>query len=171
MPREKVKKMSDKCLLLKTPDSRCFFTEEKNYPLLVEFGRTFNAEISVVKTKTQVQVLELPDLAKMICNQKPVECPPYDILETKLPSTKELDTNRQEKIKKTREITNFIRAELLGGKIVSSPELEQKYPETKKGSISNYITRTKRELQAQGHHIVKVKPGCYRIAPELKPDF
>ena len=56
-----------KCLLLETKDKRKFFTHEKNFLQLIEFSRTFNAEISVVKME-QTELLDLKDLAPAICD-------------------------------------------------------------------------------------------------------
>ncbi len=71
------------CLMLKTPDERCFFTLKNNYPQLIEFARTYGAQISVVKA-SNVQVLELEDLAKSICNQEEQTKPEYEIVEIKI---------------------------------------------------------------------------------------
>lgn len=166
-PKEKIKKMASKCLLLKTPDNRCFFTEEKHFPLLVEFGRTFDAEISVVKTQEQVEVLELDDLAKSICNQKITEPTPYDVIEIKLaagPVKKSL-SDRYDKIKKAHELNEVIRAEFLSGKSVSIADLEAKFPDLTKPSLSNHFTRVRRELQTQGYTLVREKVGQYRLIP------
>lgn len=169
--KEKVKKMASKCLLLKTPDDRHFFTEEKNYSLLLEFGRTFDAEISIVKTKDQVEVLDMDDLVKSICTLQKDEHPEYDVVEIKLAAPAKSAAGRQEKLKKTHEVNDFIRAEFLAGKIVSLSGLEEKYTDWSKSALSAHLTRTKRELQAQGHFITRDKQGQYRISPELKPDY
>jgi hypothetical protein len=169
---EKPKKLANKCLLLKTPDQRCFFTEEKNYPLLVEFGRTFDAEISVVKTVDQVEVLELDDLAKTICTQ--VENPAflYEVLEVKLATpVKEVVETRKNKIKQAEEVREHIKEVLMSGKTLTVADLEAKFPETPKVCLVAYFSRMRRRLEAAGHNIVREKPGSYRLANELKHDY
>ena len=169
--KEKAKKMADQCLLLKTPDERLFFTEENNFKLLLEFARTFDAEISVIKTKQAVEMLDMDDLVKSICSPAKTEVAEYSVLEVKLEAPKRASATRYEKLKKTHEVNDFIRAELLAGKIVSLASLEEKYKEWSKSALSSHLTRAKRELQAQGHYITRDKQGQYRLTPELKPDY
>lgn len=165
----KEKKKSNKCLLLKTPDNRCFFTEEKHFPCLIEFGKTFNAEISVVKLKEEIEVLELEDLAKSLCTHPPTEVYPiYEVVETKLVPEAKV---RTDKASQPKEISEFIRTELLAGKTVSLSDLETKYENVKRASLSGYVSRVKWDLTARGYYIVKEKPGKYRMALEMKADY
>lgn len=166
-PKEKPKKLANKCLLLKTPDQRCFFTEEKNYPILVEFGRTFDAEISIVKTKEQVEILELDDLAKSICSQNKSEYPEYEIVETKLSAEiKKTIENRAARLKQAKEVSDYIRGEMMEGKTVALGDLDSKFPQMAKSCLSNYFTRVRRELSSRGHIIKRNKPGQWRIASQ-----
>src|SRR5689334_1065133 len=76
-----------KVLLLKTPDARCFLTFEDNYPMLIEFAKSCEAEISVVKVDPvpKASVLELEDLAKSICDHQQVQVDlNYELLETRI---------------------------------------------------------------------------------------
>jgi hypothetical protein len=167
----KPKKYANQCLLLKTPDRRSFFTEEKNFPVLVEFGRTFDAEISVVKTKEQVEVLDLDDLAKSICSQTEDKQAEYDVLEVKLSApVRETSENRESKLKKAKEVIDQIKTDLRSGKTISLADLESKFPDVAKSSLTNYFTRARRELASQGNNIRREKPGFWRVANELKPD-
>ena len=56
-----------KCLLIQTKDKRKFFTHEKNFVQLIEFSKTFGAEISMVKLE-EGPILELKELAPAICD-------------------------------------------------------------------------------------------------------
>ena len=67
----KKKKKNFKCLMLKTRDNRKYFTHEKNYDYLIEFSRTFGAEVSVVEVE-EAEVLDLEELAPAICDCDPV---------------------------------------------------------------------------------------------------
>lgn len=169
--KEKPKVMASKCLLLKTPDKRCFFTSENNFPMLVEFGRTFGAEISVIRAKQEVEVMELADLAKLICSPPSVTPPEYEVLEIKLAApTNENRITRQDRLKTAREINAHIHAMLLSGKTITLSDLESKFPFLTMRSLSNHLARAKRELQAQGYTIKREKPGQYRITYD-KPDY
>lgn len=61
------KKRSFQCLMIETKDKRNFFTHKKNYMPLIEFAKTFKAQISVVKTN-EAELLDLVDLSSAICN-------------------------------------------------------------------------------------------------------
>jgi hypothetical protein len=155
---------ANKCLLLKTPDQRCFFTDEKNYPTLIEFGKTFGAEISIVNTKELVEIQDLSDLAKSICSETKIEYPAYEVVETKLPAVVNPTTeNRNSKLKQAKEVIDFIRAELLAGNLVSLSMLETRFTNISKSSLSNYFSRAKRELLSQGHDVKREKPGQWII--------
>lgn len=162
--KPKEKKFATKCLLVKTPDQRCFFTEEKNFPVLIEFGRTFDAEISVVSLNAEVEVLDLDDLAKSICGTDPKDHPEYNVVEVKLaaPIKKTLET-RAAKVTQGKTIADYIRQELTAGREMSIAHLEAKFPEVNKPCLSNYFTRTRREMTSQGHRLTRDKQGVWKI--------
>lgn len=155
------------CLMLKTADQRCFFTHKNNYPQLVEFARTCDAEISVVKTKN-VKVLELDDLAKSICNHgKQPSLPQYETVEIKLTKLPEIKTTRSRKmlLSQANIVSNYVKHTFLEQKVVSLSDLENKFSDfgLSKAALCNHITRTRDELQKKGYTIAKVKRGQYQI--------
>ena len=155
----KPKKYANQCLLLKTPDHRHFFTEEKNFPILVEFGKIFDAEISVVKTKEKVEILDLDDLAKSICSKTTDESQGLDceILEIKLSApVRKTTENRTIRLKKAKIIIDEIKTDLKSGKIISLNELENKFSDIAKSSLVNYFTRARREY-------AHVRPNCLMV--------
>jgi len=163
--KEKPKKLASKCLLLKTPDNRCFFTEEKHFPCLIEFGRTFEAEISVVKMKEQVEVLDLGDLAKSICTPSTTEIvPDYEIVETKLVATLKKNSEvRISNLEQGKLVLEYVQSILLAGHLVCAGDLESKFPTINKVKLYSHFTRARREMTAQGHTLKKEKPGTYRL--------
>ena len=77
--------MSIKCLLLETSDKKRFFTLTKNYKQLIEYCKTFNAKMFVVKAEiSRAQILELAKLVPALCD-KNYKCKQIDftVLETK----------------------------------------------------------------------------------------
>jgi hypothetical protein len=69
--------------MIETTDRRKFFTHEKNFPMLIDFAKTFNAEISVVKLE-EGQILDLAELAPALCDagyRRPRSS--YQLIETK----------------------------------------------------------------------------------------
>ncbi len=171
--KDKPKKLASKCLLLKTPDGACFFTEVKHFPCLIEFGRTFEAEISIVQTKEEVEVLELDDLAKSICAPEHETHPEYEVLEIKLNKPqKKSNQSRAAKSEQGRSVVQYIIGEMVSGKTMTNATLESQFPNVTKPCLNNHYTRARRELRAQGHLLKKEKPGTYSIVKKVeKPKY
>jgi hypothetical protein len=62
--------MSIKSLLIKTQTNKKFLTYEKNLPSLIEFAKTFHAEIYLVEHEDDQIVLELKGLIGAICDSE-----------------------------------------------------------------------------------------------------
>ena len=155
------------CLMLKTTDERRFFTSKNNYPQLVEFARTCDAEISVVKAQN-VKVLDLSELAKSICNHgKQVELPQYELVEVKVPKEPEIKVARSRKklLTQANIISAYVKKSFLDSKVVSLSDLETKFSEfgLSKSALCNHITRMRSELKTAGHKVSKIKRGEYRL--------
>lgn len=156
-----------KCLMIKTQDHRQFFTEEDNYIPLIEFSKTFKAEISVVRLVEPTQLLNLAELAPAICdhNYKTIEIPQYELVEVKLPTQ---NRPRQNILKIAAKIQKFIHDRLKTGKTISLAELKQRYAEELSvPALCNHIRKAKADLEKQGHRIVKIG-GAYRMQPAQK---
>lgn len=149
------------CLLIETKDKRKFFTHEKNFHQLIEFSKTFNASISVVKLE-KGPVLDLEQLAPAICNQSKPEKANYEVIETKL-SVK--SRNRLDTLRSAKRIKRYIFETFSHGRVVSLRELKKKF---KKYSLSdaalcNHVRRVKKELEKEGIKIAKVGAGKYKV--------
>ena len=159
MPR----KRNYKCLLVKTRDKRNFFTHEKNLPELIEFSKTFGAEISVVQVK-EAEVLDLVKLGTAICDTAyaPQQRPDYEILETKIPT----QTRKRSRILKTsQKIRDFIKNEFLKGKVVSLQTLKKRFNRHQLTSacLCNHMKVVREELEDEGYSVKKVGGGKYQI--------
>lgn len=161
-----MKKKPVNCLMLKTTDQRCFFTYKYNYPQLVEFARTCDAEISVVKAQN-AKVLDLPELARSICNHgKQVEIPQYELLEVKVPKQEiKVSRTRKKLLTQANIISSYVKKAFLNSKVVSLTDLETKFSEfgLSKSALCNHITRMRKELKKEGRKVLKIKRGEYRI--------
>lgn len=151
-----------KCLLIETKDRRKFFTHEKNFVQLIEFSKTFNAEVSVVRLE-EGPVLELEQLAPAICDpayKKPKV--QYELIETKL--TKNHRT-RNHILRAAKQIRKYITDKFQTREVVSLKELKRKFKRHKltDAALCNHIRRVKEELATQGYKLVKVGAGKYRI--------
>jgi hypothetical protein len=158
--------------MLKTTDQRCFFTHKNNYPQLIEFARTCEAEISVVKTRN-VKVMELGELAKSICNHgKQSQNPQYEVMEVKLGPLPELKTGRTRKrlLAQANAVSSYVKDLFRKNKIVSLAVLENKFSEfgLSKPALCNHIARVRSEMAKEGYTISKIKRGSYQMTkPKL----
>ncbi len=150
------------CLMLKTTDERKFFTHKDNFPQLIEFAKTCKAEISVVKANN-VKVMELPELAKSICNHgTQSDLPQYEVVEVKLP---EVANPRKKLLEHANIIYSYVKDNFLQQKIVSLSDLETEFKDfgLSKAALCNHIARVRTELTDKGYSITKVKRGQYRV--------
>ena len=109
-----------KCLMLKTKDSRKFFTYQKNKPLLEEFSKAFEAEISIVKVD-QDALIDIDQLPNVICNPDYQNNIKYEKINNKPKRT------RKETIKNAQKIQKYIRDQIKKGKSVSLKNLQTKF--------------------------------------------
>lgn len=149
------------CLMIKTKDSRRFFTHEKNYVQLLEFSKTFKAEISVVAVK-EAEVLDLAELAPAICNANYVQNIPAEvrILEVKMPKK---SRNRQRILQNAKEISAHIEEKFLAGTIVSLRDLTVTFNKVTSACLCNHVALIRRKLELEGKQFVKVGGGKYRL--------
>lgn len=149
--------------MLKTADDRCFFTHQNNFPQLIEFARTCDAEISVVKA-SDIKIQDLEDLAKSICDHKPQHpIESYEVLEVKIPLAGKLKP-RQMQLNRAKEVSNYIKGCFLANKGVSLKDLETKFQDLSKPALSNHMTRARKELGNKGYTFLKTGPGKYVLS-------
>jgi hypothetical protein len=152
--------------MLKTTDQRCFFTHKNNYPQLVEFARSCDAEISIVKAQN-VKILDLPELAKSICNHgQQAELPQYELVEVKVPTLPPLkNRSRSNLLMQANIVSSYVKKKLLNSKIVSLTDLENKFSDfgLSKSTLYNHLARVRNELKEEGYEVSKIKPGTYRM--------
>ena len=156
------------CLMLRTADSREFFTHACHFAQLVEFARTCSAEISVVKA-SNVKVQNLPELARAICDHhgNPNKGS-YEVVEIKLSPMGEINSScrtRRKILAQADIISSHVRQELLAGREVSLNDLETKFKDfsLSKPALCNHLARVKRQLTNEGKQIVKLRRGVYKV--------
>lgn len=154
---------SSPVLMLRTADDRRFFTEEGNFPLLIEFSKAVGAEVSVVKTQEPVEVLPLPTLARVFCD------PTYVVGEVDFEVvSQKLAGGRPDGPKPARpgDIRSYITGEMTAGREVSLADLYDRYGSRLSNSaIRNHLTVVRRRLTSQGFSVVRAGVGRYRITP------
>jgi len=149
------------CLMIKTKDHKKFFTYEKNLPQLIEFSKTFGAEISTVQISNEVEVLELEELAPALCEMKSqkVDC---KILEIKLRPK----DNRQNILHRAKKIQKYIQDSLMSGKTVSLKNLVQKYKNQKltTACLCNHFKLIREKMESEGCLFIKTGGGSYKMS-------
>lgn len=152
--------MNEKCLLLRTKDKRKFLTYEKNLPSLIEFSKTFGAEIYEVVPEPGEKVLELKPLTVAICNPEYAGAPQYSKIDKIFPKSKR---NRSTILNDAGKIRSFIKKRLLEGKPVSLKELKDKYKEWEltDACLCNHLSVMRKELVQNGHSFRKLGAGKY----------
>lgn len=152
-----------KCLLIQTKDKRKFFTHEKNFLQLIEFSKTFGAEISTVKLD-EGPILELEELAPAICDPsyKKNECQ-YSIIETQLSTDAK---SRTDILIVANKVKKYISEQFKSRKTVSLKDLKKKFQKENltNAALCNHIRRVKQEFEKEGISFVKVGAGEYRVA-------
>jgi hypothetical protein len=153
-----MRKKDFKCLMINTSDNRKFFTFEKYYPQLVEFARTFGAEISLVRAK-DANVMSLKSLAEAISDPTKVdENSSFEIIQSKVSSA-------VKERKNAAGIRKFLRESFLTKGTASLSMLRQEFRDLRLSlpCLSNHLNRVRRELQSEGYKIEKTGRGCYSV--------
>lgn len=151
-------KKNYKCLMIETKDNRKFFTQEENLPELIEFSKTFGAEISVVKMNDEPEVLDLIDLATAMCSMTKTKVKPeFEILETKVDKPQR---NRTKILRDARKIRKYIKELLLAGEVVQLSTVAKKFKHYKLtlACFCNHLREVRKELEVE-----KIGHGKYML--------
>lgn len=155
--------MKEKRILVTTKDNRKFLTYEKNLASLVEFAKTFKANIDLVKVNNGTKSFELKKLTSAICNPQKNECPDYEIIKKIYPNIKK--NNRKELISKSNKIKDFIEKKFLSGKNVCLKDIKTKYEKDNltDSCLCSHISNIRKKLIREGYSFEKISAGNYRI--------
>ena len=151
--------MPKQYLMIETKDKRKFFTYRENLPQLIEFSKTFNAEISVVRTDEAP--LDMLSLAENICgNDCKIHKPNFEIVEVKIGKNSKNKHQHKSKI-----IKNFIQKKILAGKPMCLRELSERYEKYQldNTTIYNYLTSVRKKLANDGFPTERVSRGVYQL--------
>lgn len=149
-----------KCLLIETKDKRKFLTHEKNFVQLIEFSKTFNAEMSIVKiAQGEKELLNLEELALAICDQNYQKLQiEYELIETKLG----VDKPNVQKV--ATKVNKYITDQFTKRMTVSLGDLKKKFKQHNltDAALCNHVRRAKKQLETKGLSFVKISPGIYK---------
>lgn len=157
--------MSQKCLLIRTKDGRDFLTYYKNLPCVIEFVKTFHAEVFKTTALKNQKVMELKSLTTAICDPQykgQVQCGKISRL---YPSPSK---GRKNIIKEAQTIRSYISKSLMSGDTVSLKELKKKYQklELTDACLCNHMAVVRKELSKSGCLIRKIGAGMYCLSPQ-----
>jgi len=156
-----------KCIMIQTKDNKKLFTHEDNYPDLIEFSKTFGAEISIVKVE-KADILELEELAPILCTHGDVsEEPSYKLIQKKITKAgrpKKL-TGRAKILDQASRVRSFVEVEFLTGNVVSLNRIVRKFKNfgLSIAAICNHISAVRKDLQKKGYKIEKLERGKYQL--------
>jgi len=155
--------MNEKCLLVKTKDDRKFLTHKENLPSLIEFAKTFGAEIYMVEPKPNSKILELKTLTSALCNPQHKDNPEFEQEERLYPQSKR---DRQTILEDAKLIRQFIHKRLVSGQSVSLKELKDKYKghDLSDACLCNHMAVIRKNLLKEGYSFRKVGAGKYCLA-------
>lgn len=152
--------MNERRILIKTKDNRKFLTFEKNLPSLIEFAKTFGAEVELVKVNKGTKTLETKALTSAICNPTYDQNIEYKSIRKIFPKSK---NQRKSIISSAVSIRNFIHKKFLSGKTVSLKEIKDKYKDQKltDACLCNHMTNVRKSLTKDGYKFRKIGAGKY----------
>jgi hypothetical protein len=146
--------------MVKTKDQKQCFTHEKNLPQLMEFSKTFGAEISTVQIPSESEVLELEELALALCEKKTQKVE-YTLLEIKLQPKRD----RKTILSRAKKIQKHIEKNLLNGEVVSLKKLSNKFKNKQLtvACLCNHFKIVRLKMEKQGRVFVKIGGGKYKL--------
>lgn len=153
-----------KCLMVETKDQRRFFTDPRNYDHLVEFGKTFGAELSMVRAE-EPDILDLMSLAPAICDTsyEVINKPVFEVVEIKLPK---MQRERKTLLRQANTVKKWIKSQLLEGNSVKLAEVRKRYKRYRltMQAFCNHLADVRKNLMSEGHEVKRVGHGEYKIA-------
>lgn len=155
--------MARKCLMVETSDHRKFFTHPKNFDSLLEFSKIFGAEVSVVQTDENIEVLDLESLASSVCDPTHAIKPnDIKILEIKIAKPRR---ERQQLVKNAGKIQEWIYKEFTWRMALSLKDIRKKFGKLglTVGCLSNHFAKVRRQLIIEGYQVTKIGQGNYKL--------
>ncbi len=135
--------------------TRHFFTQKKNFNYLIEFAKSFGAELTLVRAQN-VTLLPLNHLVKSFCDPLYNDKAEFTVLENMTPG-KSITTQRNINPELAK-----IRRELERGRKVSVKGLMKK-SELSESTIRRYLTIVRNDLSEEGRIIKSPTRGCYQL--------
>lgn len=155
--------MNENCILIKTKDQRRFLTSKKNLPSLVEFAKTFGAEIFLADPAEGSKIFNLKALTAALCDPLYNDSPSYTKAQKIFPKNQK---DRQAILADAKIIRQHIKNEFVSGVPVTLRDLKEKYKcfELTDACLCNHMSVVRKSLIAEGYNFRKVGAGSYCLS-------
>lgn len=156
--------MIKKLLLIRTPDKRRFFTYRKNLSKVLEFAKTFQAELFSVEVEG-AEVLELNKVSAAFC------LPSYNC-DVRCLKAKKISRKRTRSGKRRTDlltnavlIRGYLRSQLLANQTISLKDLQKKFEKLAltDSCLYSHLSQVRKEMEGEGYIITKINTGEYAI--------
>lgn len=155
--------MKQTYLLIVTDNNRKFLTKRENMDSLLEFVKTFKAEIYLAQAEN-AKVLEIVELVRALCDQEYDDNPECDKMDRLYPAPPK--KNRQSILRQSSHIDQYIETRLLAKESISLKKLKKhfkKYNVTD-ACLCNHLASVRDSLIKAGHSVEKTGRGEYAIS-------
>jgi hypothetical protein len=160
--------MNQNLIMIRTKDKRKLFTFKKNLPSIIEYAKTFRAELAEVEV--DVKPLELGELAKALCDANVNYDVTPKIVKEIYPKNVVKDYKpRKVILKEAAEVRKWIESQFQAKKVVSLKTLREQFDgmDLSDSTLCNHITAVRNKLKTQGQIVTKNENGGYCVVPDM----
>lgn len=158
------------CLMIETKDQRQFFTNEENKLQLLEFCKTFEMKMSIVKV-SQAEILDIADLPKAFCNGAKVSDVKCELIRQITPFTP-IDINiplvrsRKEQVANAKKLRMSIRNKHTTGNVIRNSDLATEFQDfgMSATSIDVHHCTVREAMTLEGYVFERKGVGCYKAS-------
>jgi hypothetical protein len=167
--------MNKNLIMIRTKDKRKLFTSKKNLPSLIEYAKTFRAELAEVEA--DVEPLELHQLAQALCDANVNQnVTPHNVKAIYPKNVVKDSKPRTVILKEAAAVKGWIEQQFAAKKVVSLKTLREQFDgmDLSDSTLCNHLTAVRKKLKAQGQIITKTDNGGYCVVPDvcyIRPDL
>jgi hypothetical protein len=154
------------CLMIEADDRR-YFTHEEHMPQLLEFCKSFDMNMSVVKVEG-APILDITDLPKAVCDAKKTPKAEFNVVRKILPFDPAicipLVRTRSQILETAKAVREKIHDKFAKGEAVSRDMLIEEFPDASitAATFMQHVRLARKELEEKGYQFERISPGCYR---------
>lgn len=160
--------MPSQTLMIQMKDKRKYYTEPSNLPMLVEFAKTFGAELTLVESPG-VDTMDLERLAPALCDdayKSPRLGRNIRVVHKLYPIEEKRVRTRQEMLQNAKDIREHIRLTLETNGAIRAADVKEKFYdlELTDSCMSNHVAVVIKDMKKHGIHVKSAdQRGSYTI--------